>query len=70
LPPVSFFVLPWPSTMVMAGRRSLPRVLARQSMTVLFEMPVASSATSLMETPSTRSSNFAWPDCSEMIGIV
>ena len=54
----------------MVGRRSPPLVDARQSMTTRLTMPVASSASSRNETPSTRSSKRTLPATSVMIGVV
>ena len=54
----------------MAGRRSEPRGLARQSMITRLEMPVASSASSRTDSPSTRSSKRTLPPTSVMIGVV
>jgi hypothetical protein len=54
----------------MAGRRSEPRGLARQSITTRWVMPVASSASSRTLMPSTRSSMRTLPPTSVMIGVV
>jgi hypothetical protein len=47
--------LPFSSRSVMRGFRSLPRGCCFQSMTTRLEMPVVSSITSRIDTPSTRS---------------
>ena len=53
-----------------SGLRSLPRGAARQSETIFWLMPVASSISSRTEKPGTRSTNFATPAFSAMIGRV
>ena len=46
---------------MISGFRSLPRGAARQSETIFWLMPVASSISSRTEKPATRSTNFATP---------
>ena len=48
----------------------LPRGAERQSVTIFWVMPVASSVSSLTEIPEIRSTNFAVPAFSAMIGSV
>ena len=62
--------LPLASRMVIAGLRSLPRGVERQSMTSRLVMPVDSSAVSCTEMPSTRSSKATLPSISVRIGRV
>ena len=58
------------SMTMISGFRSLPRGAARQSETIFWLMPVASSISSRTEKPATRSTNFATPAFSAMIGRV
>ena len=62
--------LPLASRTVIAGFRSLPRGVERQSMTSRLVMPVDSSAVSCTEMPSTRSSKATLPSISVRIGRV
>ena len=56
--------------MMISGFRSLPLGAARQSVTIFWLMPVASSISSRTEKPAVRSTNFATPAFSAMIGSV
>ena len=58
------------SMTMISGLRSLPRGAARQSETIFWLMPVASSISSRTEKPAVRSTNFATPGFSAMIGRV
>jgi hypothetical protein len=56
--------------MRISGFSSLPLGAARQSDTIFWVMPVASSVSSRTDTPEVRSTNFAVPAFSAMIGRV
>jgi hypothetical protein len=55
---------------MISGLSSLPLGAARQSITIFWVMPVASSVSSRTAMPDTRSTNFAVPAFSAMIGSV
>jgi hypothetical protein len=57
-------------TMMISGLSSLPLGAVRQSDTIFWVMPVASSVSSRTDTPEVRSTNFAVPAFSAMIGSV
>ena len=61
---------PWRRGWSIAGLRSLPRGVERQSMTSRLVMPVDLSAVSCTEMPSTRSSKATLPSISVRIGRV
>ena len=56
--------------MMISGLRSLPLGADRQSVTIFWVMPVASSVSSRTEIPDSRSTNLAMPPFSAMIGRV
>ena len=62
--------LPFLVRKTICGFKSLPLGCERQSVTTFDVIPVASSMTSLTEMPSTRSSKWATPVFSVMIGMV
>ena len=58
------------STIIISGLSSFPLGADLQSETILWAIPVASSVSSLRDTPATKSINFAIPLFSAIIGNV